>query len=298
MRSEQNPTLLDFSPSFANEVRAFSTTRIAPADFLSGDNDGISRQDENGLSGNDYPPSTDDNALPRDAYAAFNVTHYCGDDASHVARCRQWLCAQLGISERHFVLPRQTHTTNVLAIDDGFATKDDAERAALLNEVDALITDAPGLCIGVSTADCVPVLLYAVGRRAVAAVHAGWRGTVGRIVEKAAGEMIARYGVSPADMRAVIGPSISQQAFETGEEVVEAFGAAGFPLNQIMKRTSPGGKAHIDLWAANYLQLAEVGVSLENIHVTGLCTYANHERFFSARRLGIHSGRIFSGIML
>ena len=230
------------------------------------------------------------------AYAGFNVTHYCGDDAEAVAQARCTLCSELGIAVERLVLPHQTHGSDVLCIGAPFLSLPGEEQTAILHAKDAVITDVPNLCIGVSTADCVPVLLYDAVKGVAAAVHAGWRGTVVRIVEKSLLAMVERYGVSPADVRAVIGPSISLAAFEVGDEVYDAFAAAAFPMEQIARRM--GGKWHIDLWEANRLQLLACGVREESIEVSGVCTYTHCDEFFSARRLGIKSGRIFSGIMI
>ena len=229
------------------------------------------------------------------AYAGFNVTHYCGDDERSVAQARGTLCRELGIATERLVLPHQTHGCDVLCIDDRFLSQPVEMQTAILHAKDAVVTDVANLCIGVSTADCVPVLLYDAVKGVVAAVHAGWRGTVVCIVEKCVSLMAERYGVSPADVRAVIGPSISLAAFEVGDEVYDAF-AAAFPMESIAGRM--GDKWHIDLWEANRLQLLACGVPEGSIEVSGVCTYTRCDEFFSARRLGIKSGRIFSGIMI
>ena len=228
------------------------------------------------------------------AYAGFNVTHYCGDDAEAVAQARCTLCSELGIAVERLILPHQTHGCDVLCIGAPFLLLSKDEQTEILYAKDAVVTNVPNLCIGVSTADCVPVLLYDSVKGVAAAVHAGWRGTVARIVEKCLSVMVERYGVSPADVRAVIGPSISLEAFEVGDEVYDAFAAAAFPMERIARRM--GAKWHIDLWEANRLQLC--GVPEGSIEVSGVCTYSRCDEFFSARRLGIKSGRIFSGIMI
>ena len=112
--------------------------------------------------------------------------------------------------------------------------------------------------------------------------------------------MKERYGCSTTDIKAIIAPGISLDSFEIGEEVYLEFANAGFNMERIAKRypAQQGEKWHIDLWEANRLQLIEAGVKEENIQVAGVCTYKNHNEFFSARRLGIQSGRIFNGIML
>lgn len=230
------------------------------------------------------------------AYSAFNITHYCGDDSDCVRENRALLCDKLKISDDRLILPRQTHGVDCCCVDDSFLRLSHIEQEKLLHGVDAIVTNLPRVCIGVSTADCVPVLLCDTAHRVVAAIHAGWRGTVGRIVENVVGRMQTIYSTNAADLRAVIAPSISSDAFEVGDEVYDAFAENGFLMPQIARRLD--AKWHIDLWEANRLLLIACGVPADAIVVSGICTYNNYTDFFSARRLGINSGRIFNGIMI
>lgn len=262
--------LYDIAPG----VRAFSTTRVSPSDHKAEDIQAMG------------------------SYAAFNVTHYCGDAPQRVKGNRTWLCNQLGISDDRLILPHQTHTANVLVITEDFLRQKKDAQAAALENIDALITNVPSTCIGVSTADCVPLLLFDPEHRAVAAIHAGWRGTASRIAQRTVEKMKEAFHTRPADLKAVIGPSISPEAFEVGEEVATQFREAGFPEKIILRPQQPSAKPHIDLWAANAWLLEEAGLKLENIRISGICTYRHADTFFSARRLGINSGRIFTAIML
>ena len=106
--------------------------------------------------------------------------------------------------------------------------------------------------------------------------------------------MQVAYHTEPTDLRAVIGPGISLDNFEVGDEVYEQFAKAGFPMDIIACRYE---KWHIDLWRANAWQLQQAGIPEKAVHVCGLCTYTHYSRFFSARRLGINSCRIFTGII-
>ena len=222
------------------------------------------------------------------AYATFNCTHYCGDRPESVKANLEILAASLPKRPQAFVIPRQTHTTNVRVIKD-IPTQE------ALQDVDAVVTHLKDFCLCVSTADCVPVLLYDASKEVIAAIHAGWRGTVGRIVEKTLEVMESEYGTDGKDVIACIGPSISLESFEVGDEVYAAFAEAGFEMSCIARKYE---KWHLDLWEANRLQLLAHGVLPEHIEVAGICTYQNYEDFFSARRLGIKSGRILSGIMI
>lgn len=228
-------------------------------------------------------------------YASFNINCYCGDSDEHIAHNRETLCRQLCISDDRLIMPHQTHETHMACIDDVFLTLSTAERHAILEGVDALMTSVPDVCIGVSTADCIPLLLYDSQHRAVCAIHAGWRGTVARVAEKAVRAMIETYGTRPSDLIAQIGPGISLDSFEVGQEVFDAFAAAGFDMPTISKRYA---KWHINLPECNRQQLIVSGLCADRIRLSGICTYKAYDTFFSARRLGINSGRIFTGILL
>ena len=220
-------------------------------------------------------------------YAAFNINGYCGDDEVHIAANKVALCGLLGIDSNRLVMPHQVHDCVVRRID--------GPQQGVIEGVDAVMTDVPQLCIGVSTADCIPVLLYDSTHRAVSAVHAGWRGTVLRIVQKAVEAMHNAYGTAPADLQAVIGPGISLDSFEVGDEVYDQFLSAGFDMQPISRREA---KWHIDLPMCNRLQLMEAGIPADHIQMTNICTYQQYDRYFSARRLGIQSGRIYTGILI
>lgn len=228
-------------------------------------------------------------------YASFNCNAYCGDKPEHVLRNREMLCRLLPSELVGLIIPHQTHSNCVRVIDHTYINKCKEEQTAGLEGVDALVTGFPGYCLCVSTADCIPVLLYDDRNRVIAAIHAGWRGTVVRIVEKTLSIMAERYGTEGRNVTACIGPGISQKAFEVGDEVYEAFREAGFDMDLIGRKEA---KWHIDLWEANRQQLLAHGVKPENIEIAGICTYANNADFFSARRQGICSGRILSGIMM
>ena len=228
-------------------------------------------------------------------YGEFNINRYCGDDSQAIAQNREALCRLLGISDDRLVMPHQVHLTEVAIIDEAFLKLTANEQQQRLEGVDALMTDVSRLCIGVSTADCIPVLLYDPEHQAVCAIHAGWRGTVQRIVEVAIDKMKKVYGSQPQSIKAQIGPGISLDSFEVGDEVYEAFAKAGFEMPQITQRDV---KWHIDLPMCNRLQLETVGVPSHHISVASDCTFKQPDTWFSARRLGINSGRIYTGIML
>ena len=236
-------------------------------------------------------------------YGEFNINRYCGDNENNIRQNKTLLCDLLGIRDEHLIMPHQVHETEVVMVDDNFLQQSADVRQQQLEGVDALMTNIPGVCIGVSTADCIPVLLFDPIKRIAAAIHAGWRGTTKRIVEKSVDAMIAAYGCSPQDVVAQIGPGIHIESFEVGDEVYEAFHKEGFSMESIsMKYPARDGssieKWHINLPECNRQQLLSCGIPYSQITVSEICTYQQHERFFSARRLGINSGRIFTGIYM
>jgi YfiH family protein len=152
--------------------------------------------------------------------------------------------------------------------------------SGVLGEGDALLENSPGSVVAVRTADCIPVLLVDERRRAVAAVHAGWRGTAARIVPHAVASMERYFGTGPGDLHAAIGPGIGRCCYEVGPEVAAKFGGQG--------------RAHIDLAAANRRQLEEVGVTPGRIYASKLCTMCRPEEFHSFRRDKEAAGRMHS----
>ena len=150
--------------------------------------------------------STRHGGFSKGHYASFNINHYCGDSEESISKNRALLCDLLGIKDDRLLMPHQVHLTETRVIDEAFLSIPAEEQKACLEGVDAVMTNVPGVCIGVSTADCIPVLLYDKVRRASCAIHAGWRGTVKRIVEKSVAKMISVYGCRPEDIVAQIGP--------------------------------------------------------------------------------------------
>lgn len=235
---------------------------------------------------------------------AFSTTRTAGGNGIHpwrLAENRRVVALELGIKDEQMVVPHQTHTSQVLWVDEDFLQASPQEQYQALEQKDAVVTHLKEVCVCVSTADCIPVLLYDRVHQVVAAIHAGWRGTCARIVEKALACMHSRCGTLGSDVLAVIGPGISIDAFEVGDEVYEAFQQEGFPMSQMARRypaKEVPEKWHIDLWECNRLQLLGAGVPAEQITVSGVCTVQQSDRFFSARALGVQSGRILNGIII
>ena len=193
-------------------------------------------------------------------------------------------------------MPRQTHSTHVKIIDRDFLDAAIEEQDSAIEGVDALVTNLPGVCMGVNTADCVPIALADPTIGIIAIAHAGWRGTVGCIAKKTV-EVMCKLGAKASEIVAALGVSICHNCFEVGDEVVKEFEQAGFNMSPIMKRNATTGKAHINLQEANRQVLMKAGVNPSNITLPEHCSRCEHDRYFSARRLGINSGRTFTAIL-
>ncbi len=161
---------------------------------------------------------------------------------------------------------------------------------------DAMITDVPGIVVGVETADCVPVLLFDPVRPAVAAVHAGWRSTVKKIVQKAVHRMYEEFRSEPSRMIAAIGPAIGPECYEVDELVMEPVREA-FAFWQDVSSPRENDHWSFDLVQANRLELLQIGLDAKNIHVQGMCTSCRKDLFYSYRGEG-RTGRMLSAIMI
>lgn len=210
------------------------------------------------------------------AYTSLNLTRSRGDAPDRIAENRNRVRRALGLD--HLVLATQVHGRTVVRIDQ----PPKGEMPA--GEADALITDQPGLGLVCQTADCTPILLFDPGHQAVAAIHSGWRGTVQNIVAATVDAMGEAYGSRPADLVAAIGPSISPANYRVGPEVIAEFETAFDDLAGIVSPRDGEGGAQLDVGLACHRQLLDAGIPGAQIDRSPLCTYAEEERLFSARR--------------
>ena len=250
--------------------------------------------------------STRHSGVSKGNYAAFNINRYCGDAPEDIEQNRKSLANCLEIDVNKLIVPHQIHSDCSRIIANEYFKLPANIREQIIEGVDAVMTNELNVCIGVSTADCIPILLYDTKHQAAAAIHAGWRGTVKHIVQKTIKEMGIVYQTKPQELQAVIGPGISLQNFEVGDEVYEQFANACFDMERIAKRfrviqPKEGElplKWHLDLKLSNRIDMETMGVLPQNIIDEEICTYDNTNDYFSARKLGVDSGRIYNGIIL
>lgn len=229
-------------------------------------------------------------------YSKLNLGEYCGDKPELVRINRELVCSAVG-AKKLFV-PREIHESEICEIDSSFLSLSEIDIREKLLKYDALITNVKEICIGVSTADCVPLLLFDKKNNAAAAVHAGWRGVVKEIATKTIRKMSELYGSVPANIYAATGPAIGADVFEVGDEVIAEFEKvfSSCEMN-LIKSGFRNNKVTLNLQKALEIQLTNSKIPLSHIETNKNCTYSS-TRYFSARRDGLKSGRAVSAIML
>jgi YfiH family protein len=228
-------------------------------------------------------------------YASLNLGNFSDDSRENIMHNRRLLCAELGIPFNHLIGAHQVHGTAIKVVDKSLLTMKENEREVALDGFDALICQTPGICISATTADCVPVLLFDPVTRSIAAIHSGWRSTLNNIVGCTINALQTNFGVKPADLIAAVGPCISGAVYEVGAELESQFHINGFDTRHFFSPLN-NEKYLFDIRLAVQKQLEAAGIC--NIEVSPHCTFSEPELFFSARRQGIHSGRMLSGILL
>ena len=207
-------------------------------------------------------------------YASLNGGTGSKDDAAHVAENRARMAAALGVEPRRFLTLYQIHSPNVVVAEAPW-TADERPRA------DAIVTRMRALAIGVTTADCGPVLFVDPQAGVIGAAHAGWRGALGGVVE-ATVEAMERLGAARDHIRAAIGPMIRQSNYEVGSDLIARFAAEDRASSRFFAPASRDGHALFDLSGYVAARLARAGVT--QVEDLDLCTYADPDRFFSYRR--------------
>ena len=212
----------------------------------------------------------------RGAFAGLNVSFNVGDDPQAVKDNYCAVKGAVGMAGTRLVTMRQRHGDHVIDV---------AEPCKDAGEGDAMVTDAPGVYLGVLTADCVPVLCWArtPGRRLAAVIHAGWRGTLAGVAAKTVRHIENRYGTAPRDLWCAVGPAIGGCCYEIGPDVSEPLiGTWGDKAEAALERRE--GRTWLDLRRLNAALLAAAGVPAQRIAAAGPCTACHPAEFFSYRR--------------
>jgi len=195
-----------------------------------------------------------------------------------------------GVGTGQVITVNQVHGETIVTVDGRNVA---SVRTA---QADAMITNTPGIAIGVETADCVPVLLFDPAIPAVGAVHAGWRSTVRKIVQKSVRRLRDEFGSEPSRIIAAIGPAIGPECYEVDEPVMGPVREA-FPFWREVATPRGNDRWGLDLVKANRIELVEAGLAESNIHALGMCTSCRRDLFYSFRAEG-RTGRMLSVIMI
>ena len=231
--------------------------------------------------------STRKGGVSKEHLSSLNLGFNLGDEREKVLENFRILGSLFEAKPEDFVLTQQTHSVNVRHVgreDRGkgiFRERD-------YTDVDALMTDEEGVILSAFSADCVPILFYDKGHRAIASCHSGWRGTHGRILARVIEAMQREFSSKPEEIYIAIGPSICKNCYEVSEDVGEAFLDAFPALREMTKNASPiervsEEKFHIDLWELNRWIALENSIPAENISISGYCTMERPDLFFSHR---------------
>lgn len=228
--------------------------------------------------------TTRNDGVSTDMYTSLNLATHVEDNSLHVEQNRQIVKNNLQLPQA-ILFPDQCHTCCVKVVN---SLSDD------VSATDALITNQVNLPIAVMTADCVPILLYDPVKKVVAAIHAGWRGTVKGIVDETIHQMEIHFNCRPGHMVAAVGPCISKSEYEVDDAVIDQVKKM-YQGTSTYETTTPGHYL-LDLKLLNKWQLKRMGI--KQIEISEYCTFKDHDLFFSARKSGIKSGRFASIIML
>lgn len=231
--------------------------------------------------------------VSRPPYNSLNLGTNTLDQQHCVEGNRSLLTRAFGAQQEALVTVRQVHGSDILVIDE---PNEDFSHFLTL-ESDAIITNQPGVMIGVCVADCVPLLLLDPVRKVAAAVHAGWQGSAAGLAKKAVSAMRSMFGCSVDDIQAAIGPCIGKCCYEVDEPVRKGFAQGSIPWNSIAEESGEG-KWKLDLAAANRELLLQAGLSASAIQVSDICVCCVKESFFSYRRDNGETGRQMGFIML
>lgn len=231
--------------------------------------------------------------VSRPPYNSLNLGMNTQDQQANVEGNRSLLARAFGITQEALVTPRQVHGNDILVINE---PNEDFSHF-LTVEGDAIITNQPGVMIGVCVADCAPIILCDPDQKVIAVVHAGWKGTAARLAAKTVAGMKAEFGSDPARLHAAIGPCIQKCCYEVDAPVRQAFLGGGIDWDGCSELKSPG-KWQLDLGAANRELLLLSGVRAEAVQLSDQCVCCHSEQFFSYRRDKEESGRQMGFIML
>lgn len=216
--------------------------------------------------------STRKGGISSPPFDTLNCGTNTSDSKKHVHQNRHSFLQTIGIHSESLAIPQQIHHDNIVHV----------QKPGIFKATDGLITNIPGIILSVQVADCVPVYLYDSVKSTIGLVHAGWRGSAMKIVQKTISQMQEKLHSDPSDIHAFLGPSIGPCCYEVSRDVIDHFPS-----------TCTAGN-YLNLWKANTLQLKASGLDPTRIYASGICTKCHNHLFFSHRSSGGKTGRMLA----
>ncbi len=269
---------LPYSVTIENGVKYFSSKLLDEVDFLL--NASSSRQ----------------GGMSKGTFSALNLSKAVGDADEDVVQNWRLFCGVLGINTQQIFEVNQVHGNNVLVIDAQLLAKKQNGQLKQAISADAIVTDQPGVALTILTADCLPIIIVDPQKKAIAMVHAGWRGTCQGVIQQTLNRLAECYGGTPDNWLIGMGPCIGNCCYEVGADVVNIFRESH--ADWYTYCYYKGDKWSFDLIGANMSQLLKAGVRPQNICELNMCTACQPEDFFSYRKTLGATGRMMSLAML
>ena len=215
-------------------------------------------------------------------YQTLNMGLHTGDESEHVIANRKLFLDGQGLNLNNVVAAKQIHSTNLEAVDDSYRGKGAWKWESAIENTDGLVTRSKNVILMAFYADCVPVYIFDSQKEVVALVHAGWKGTLGKIAVVTLEKMKSCYETKFSQCLVVIGPAIGPCCYEVDANLVDKFHNAGLDMDKLVT-INHSGHYLLNLWEANKQVVVQSGVPEDNVFVSGLCTKCNNELFFSYR---------------
>lgn len=231
-------------------------------------------------------------------YSSLNLGMKVNDKPEIVIKNRKLLAEAVSIPLQNFVIPSQSHTSNVAIINTSHKGMGVFDKDTAILETDAMITNEKEICLVVFGADCVPMIFYDPIKKVIAVAHAGWKGTVNKIAASVINKMQNSFSCHCSDIIASIGPSIGPCCYSIGDEVKDLVKKSFMENYKLVLKKNNNNQDIFDLWYANKLIMLEEGIPEKNIETANSCTSCKKETFYSHRAEQGKTGRFAIGIMM
>lgn len=242
--------------------------------------------------------STRNGGFSNPPYDSLNLGFHVGDNPETVYKNREQLAFVLKIKLNHFTTANQIHGSTVAIIPENLRGSGACNCDTAISATDAMVTNTPNICLMVLQADCVPILFFDLKKKVIGIAHAGWRGTVQKVAQNTVRVLKENFHCSPHNILVGIGPSIGPCCYKIGPEIIRQIEKGFCSQKEYVMNEMLRDNGYFNLWEANRMQLVQMDIPERNIEIANICTYCNHNSFFSYRHQQRETGRFGAGIML